>query len=142
MVDRRSKKISLLVFLAAIFVLLVAFTAGWIYRIYTAQTEYSERHTIATVECGRYFFKVYPESVLYENGTLYFEIENTIGASLQTIVVESVSQKKSVDLGDLGLGTVQPVTVDLEVIEWVMVYPMGCAGVNFQNLSFEPRTTT
>jgi hypothetical protein len=31
-----------------------------------------------------------------------------------------------------------PVSVPLEVVGWVMVYPKGCQGVNFKNLSFEP----
>jgi hypothetical protein len=140
MVERRSKKLSVVIFLFAIFILLVAFTAAWIYRMYQEQTAYSESRTLATVECSKYYFDVKPESVLYEDGVLYFEIENTLGAEILSIVVKSMNEAKEVDLGGLGQGTMQPVSLPIEVVEWVLVYPTGCEGVNFQNLSFEPRT--
>jgi hypothetical protein len=141
MADRRSKKLSVLIFLFAIFILLVAVTASWIYRMYRSETEYSERSTLATVECGKYYYKINPDSVLYENKTLYFEIENTLGADIDAIVVESMTEKKEFTLGGLSQGTVYPVSLELDIVEWVLVYPSGCGGVNFQNLSFEPRTT-
>ncbi len=141
MVEQRSRKVSTLIFLFAIFIVLIVFTAGWIYRMYITQTALSESQTLLTIECGRYYFNIKPGSVLYENNTLYFEIENNIGAVINSIVVESVTEKKQVDLGGLEQGLTQPVSLDMEVIEWVMVYPEGCKGANFKNLSFEPRTS-
>jgi len=142
MIERRSRKISTLIFMFAIFIMLVAFTAGWIYRMYSQQTAYSESKTFATVECGKYYYNIKPGSVIYENGTLYFEIENNIGADIGSIVVESMTEKKSIDLGGLSQGLVQPVSLPIEVVEWVLVYPQGCRGANFKNLSFEPRTAS
>jgi flagellar basal body-associated protein FliL len=141
MAEARSKKVSVLIFLFAIFILLAVFTAVWLYNMYKQQTSFSERQTLATVECGRYYFAIDPKSVLYENSTLYFEIENTLGADINAIMVKSATQEKEVALNGLSQGTVMPVSVPLEVAEWVLVYPKGCAGVNFRNITFLPRTT-
>jgi len=138
MVDRRSKKISVLIFLFGIFAILVAVTAGWLYKVYTEQTAYSEQSTLATVECSRYYFKIDPDSVMYENGTLYFEARNTLGADVDVLVLESATDMKEVAVS-LSQGLTIPVSVDIDIVEWVTVYPVGCKGVNFQNLSFEPR---
>ncbi|MBN1544354.1 hypothetical protein JW898_02725 [Candidatus Woesearchaeota archaeon] len=140
MVESRSKKISVLIFLFAIFILLVVVTGSWLYRMYTEQTAYSESRTLATVECSRYYYSIDPGSVLYENGTLYFEISNTLGADISTIVVESTGGQKEVDVSGLGQGATFPVSVRIDVVEWAVVYPSGCKGVNFKNLSFEPNT--
>lgn len=137
MADRRSKKISVLIFLFAIFVLLVVMTGSWIYRVYRDQTAYSEQKTFAAIECGRYYFDIKPETVSYEDGELYFELRNTLGKDIETIVVESSTEQKEVRV-DLSQGTVQPVSLPLEVRGWVLIYPSGCEGVNFRNLSFEP----
>jgi hypothetical protein len=107
--------------------------------MYTEQTAYSERHTLATVECSKYYYTIEPESVLYEEGTLYFEIKNTLGANIESIVVQSATEQTEVNLGFLDQGTTQPVSIPIEVVGWVLVYPSGCEGVNFKNLSFEPR---
>ncbi len=137
MAEARSKKISILIFLFAVFIMLAFFTASWIYRMYTEQTAFSEKKTLATVECGRYYFSILPESILYENGTLYFEVENTMGAEVETFVVQSVNDQKEVYVA-LGQGSVQPVSLAIDVTEWALVYPKGCEGVNFRNISFQP----
>ena len=138
MTERRSNKISVLIFLFAIFILLVVVTASWIYKIYVEQTEYSEERTIATIECGRYYYDIKEETVLYENGTLYFEIGNNLGKDMDDIIVQSSTESKEVSIM-LSRGTVQPVSVQISVEGWVMVYPVGCKGLNFRNISFEHR---
>jgi len=139
MVEARSRKMSTLIFLFAVFILLAIFTGSWMYKMFKDQTAYSEQKTLATVECGRYYFSIRPESVLYENGTLYFEIENTLGADIKMVTVESKAESRELDLGGLSQGTVLPVSVQIGVSEWVLVYPKGCRGVNFRNLTFLPR---
>ena len=136
MVERRSNKISVLIFLFAIFLLLVAVTASWIYKIYNEQTAYSEARTIATIECGRYYYDIKEETVSYDTGTLYFEVGNNLGKDIDSIMVKSRTETKEITI-DLGRGTVQPVSVPIEVSGWVMVYPVGCEGINFRNISFE-----
>lgn len=137
MADGRSKKISVIIFLFAIFILLVGFTGSWLFRMYSEQTAYSESRTLATVECSRYYFTVPPQSVLYENGTLYFEVTNTLGADINTLVIECASESKEIEV-NVGRGITVPVSVPINLVEWALVYPQGCRGVNFKNLSFEP----
>ncbi|MBW2964054.1 hypothetical protein KY363_01215 [Candidatus Woesearchaeota archaeon] len=140
MAEGRSRKVSTLIFLFAIFIMLAVFTGSWIYKMYSQNKAFTEDRTVSTVECSRYYYNIRPETVLYENGTLYFEIENNIGADIGRIIVESSAEKKEVDLGGLSRGIAQPVTVQLDVVGWVLVYPVGCQTTNFKNLSFEPRT--
>jgi len=139
MAEARSRKISILIFLFALFILLSVFTGSWIVKMYKEQTSFSEKKTLKTVECGRYYYTIKSESVIYENGTLYFEIENTLGSDIASIGIESMNDRKEVLLG-LGQGMSLPVSVPIDVAGWVMVYPTGCEGINFRNLSFEPRT--
>ncbi|MBW2996716.1 hypothetical protein KY349_00075 [Candidatus Woesearchaeota archaeon] len=138
MADPRSKKISVLIFLFAIFIMLVVVTAGWIYRMYTEQTAYSEERTLATFECSRYYYVIHPDTVSYVDGTLYFEIENTLGSDIPSIMVESAVETKEVSIG-LTQGIAQPVSLEMVVEDWVLVYPRGCKDVNFKNLTFEPK---
>ena len=136
MVERRSNKISVLIFLFAIFILLVVVTASWIYKIYQEQTAFSEARTIATIECGRYYYDIKEDTVSYDNGTLYFEVGNNLGKDIDKMIVQSSTESKEVDIM-LSRGTVQPVSVPISVAGWVMVYPVGCKGINFRNISFE-----
>jgi hypothetical protein len=134
MAGDRHKKISTLIFLFAIFIMLAVFTGGWIYRMYVQQTAFSEQSTFDTVECGRYYFNIDPESVLYDNRTLYFEIENSIGAAIDSLVIESAAEKKQISIR-LDQGVLQPVTLPIEAEAWVLVYPRGCRSGNFKNIS-------
>ena len=138
MAEARSKRVSLLIFLFAVFILLAVFTGSWIYKMFKEQTAFSEKKTLATIDCGRYYFNIIPESVLYESGVLYFEIENTLGADIKSIVVKSASEEKEVDLGGLGQGAVMPVSMNITLTDWALIYPKGCDGVNFRNISFNP----
>lgn len=137
MVDRKSKKISVIIFLFAIFVLLVAFSASWIYKIYKEQTAFSEQNTLSTVECSKYYYFIDPDAVEYYNGTLSFNIKNTLGREIETIVVESASETKEFNIY-LGQGMTQPVSSDFIIDGWFLVYPKDCRNVNFRNISFEP----
>jgi K+-transporting ATPase A subunit len=135
-IERRSRRISTLIFLFAIFILLAVFTGAWIYRVYKQQTAYSEARTLATVECGKYYFGIDPKTVSYEDGVLYFEIENTLGADIRTIVVQGVDERREVNIS-LVQGMIMPVSLQIAVADWVMVYPEGCEGINFKNISFK-----
>ncbi|NQU79001.1 hypothetical protein HQ545_04495 [Candidatus Woesearchaeota archaeon] len=134
--DRTSRKISLVIFLAVIFILLVLFTAVWVYSMVVEQTAYSSRETLVAVECGRYYFDIPASSVSYNNMTLNFDIKNTIGSIIETIVVESAGEVKDVVIM-LDQRSMQPVTVDIAVVDYVIVYPKGCRGLNFKNISFQ-----
>lgn len=138
MADTRSNKRNVLIFLFSIAILLIVMTASWTFRVYQDQTAFSEQRTLATIECGRYYFDIKPESVSYDNGTLYFEIENTLGKDIDNIVVESSTERQEINIA-LSQGMVQPVSLPIKVTGWVLVYPVGCEDVNFRNLSFEPK---
>lgn len=137
MVHSRSKKISVMIFLLAIFIMLVVMTAGWIYKMYREQTSFTNTRTLATVECGKYYFDIDESTVSYQDGQLYFEIENTLGSKIETILVESGSSKVSVDIG-LSQGAIYPVSIPINISTSLAVYPEGCKEVNFRNISFEP----
>ena len=138
MVTERSKKISTTIFLFAIFVVLAVFTGGWLYNTYTEQIAFSESSSDATVKCGKYYFDVDPDSVYYENKTLHLDIENTFGAELKTIIIDAGEERKEVNVGGIPSGTIYPVSVEISIVESVLVYPSGCETANFKKLTFEP----
>jgi hypothetical protein len=136
MAERQAHKYAVMFFLLAVFILLAAVTAAWLYKVYTEQTTFSEKKTLATVECGRYYFSIDENTVAYHNGTLYFEIENTLGAEIKDIIVESSTETKELNM-TLAQGMIQPVSLPMEFDAWVLVYPRGCEGINFKNITFE-----
>lgn len=136
--EKRSKKISTLIFLFAIFILLAVFLGSWLYRIYLEQTKYSQEQTLSAVDCGRYYFKIPEDMVEYKNGTLTFMIENTIGKEIKQLVVESALETQRKNMTGLISGAMVPVEVDMRFTDWIYVYPKGCRGINFKNISFLP----
>lgn len=138
MVEGRAKKMSVMIFLLAVFIMLVVMTGAWVYKVYSEQTTFTQERTFAAVECGKYYFDIDESTVQYEDGQLFFEFENTLGDKIQTIIVESGLSKVSVDIG-LVPGTTYPVSIPLELSGTSLkVYPEGCGDVNFKNISFEP----
>ena len=124
-------------FLFAVFVLLAVVTGAWLYKVYKEQTSFAETRTMATIDCGKYYFSIDPRTVTYDNGNLYFEIENTVGSKINSIVVDSGAEKKEVNVS-LSSGMIQPVSLSLSMDTWVLVYPKGCYGINYKNLTWEP----
>jgi hypothetical protein len=137
MAESRSRKVSVIIFLFAVFIMLAIFTGGWIYRMYATQTELAEKRTFSAVECGKYYFSLKQDSIVYDNSTVYFEIQNTIGATIDLIVVESGLEKRELNVS-IAQGTTQPVSLNMSVTNWILVYPVGCRETNFRNISFEP----
>jgi uncharacterized protein YpmB len=138
MIERRAKRISVLIFLFAVFIMLVVFSVSWVYKIYKEQTKFTEENTYSTVECSKYYFSINPGTVTYEGTTLSFDIKNTLGDELDTIIVESPYGQKEAKV-QLSQGLSQPVVVDLQIDSWFIVYPKDCRNANFKNVSFEPR---
>ena len=138
MVEGRAKKMSVMIFLMAVFIMLLVMTGAWIYRMYSEQTSFAQARTLAAIECGNYYFDIDETTVTYDGEILYFEIKNTLGGKIETIIVESGPSKVSVDIG-LTSGTTYPVSIPFELYGTsLMIYPEGCEDVNFKNVSFEP----
>ncbi|HII72232.1 TPA: hypothetical protein HA265_05755 [Candidatus Woesearchaeota archaeon] len=136
--ESKSRKMSTLIFMFAIFVLLAAFLGSWLYRIYKEQTTYSQEQTLAAVDCGRFYYQVDSESVSYKDGVLFFLIENTIGKEITSLTLETALETKHFNMTGLTPGAMVPVNQSIRMTTWVWVYPTSCRGINFKNISFQP----
>ena len=139
--EAHSKQTSTLIFLFAIFVLLAFFLGSWLYKIYLQQTEYSKEQTVAAIECGRFYFHIVDNTVSYDNGTLHFEVENTIGEPIRELTIESALETRTLNVSGLIPGAMVPISTDIRITDWVHVYPRYCRGLNWKNLSFLPNTS-
>ena len=136
--EARSRKISTMIFLFAIFMLLAFFLGSWLYRIYLEQTQYSKEKTIAAVECGRFYFLIDENTVSYTNGTLHFAIENTVGTPITQLTVETALETQNLNITGLMSGAMVPVSTKIQITDWAHVYPRYCRGLNWKNLTFMP----
>ncbi len=134
----KSKKFSTMIFLVALFFLLSVLVGAWLYKIFKEQTSYSNDQTLATIDCGRYYFYIPENSVKYQNGTLEFDIENTLGKEIEQLTLRTALEKKTLNMTGLTQGTKVPVKTPIAMTDWVYVYPDACDGVNYKNISFLP----
>jgi hypothetical protein len=125
MPETRAMKISTFIFLLAIFIMLAVFMGGWLYKIYIENTHYSKSKTDEALNCNKYYYKILQDTVSYENGVIRFDVENYIGAEFKTLVVQSETQQKELNI-TIGQETTLPVEVEIEAAERVRVYPLGC----------------
>ncbi|MFC1723308.1 hypothetical protein ACFL0V_04165 [Nanoarchaeota archaeon] len=133
--DGRGKKVSTLIFLFALFMLLAVILGAWLFKIYQEQTKWSDTQTVDAVDCGRYYYQI--GDITYHNGTLSFMFENTVGKPIKEITIESAIEKRSVNMS-LNADEAIPISVPLQLTDWVFVYPSACRGFNFKNISFLP----
>ena len=131
----KSRKISLTIFLLAVFVFLAIFLGGWIYRVYMTETAYSTGESKSAVVCAGYTFDIDKESLVYEDGVLYFETDLGYGDKINLLVVESGVESREVDTTAMSGGVPQPITVDIPLSDEVLVYPEGCRDHNFERFT-------
>lgn len=133
MPETRAMKISTFIFLLAVFIMLAVFMGGWLYKIYAENTNYSKLRTDEALNCNKYYYRIHQNTASYENGVLRFDIENYIGAEFKTLVVQSETQQKELNVTIIQETTL-PVEVEIEASERVRVYPLGCNN-NYKEIS-------
>ena len=95
--EGRAKRISVLIFLFAVFILLAVLIGSWIYSTFTTNVGFSKRTTTSVLQCSEFSFGV--ENVAYdaEQQHLHFVIRNNLGATINAIVIEAVTEERQSD---------------------------------------------
>ena len=122
-----AKNITMQLFLWFLFIVIALFIAFWLYNMHKeyTSTEGVELEEIASLQCGGYMFEI--SDVAYQNNTLSLTIRNTIGDTLDNMVIESDYDSRTEKL-DLGRGRKKNIVLeDFKAAETVAVYPEGCA---------------
>lgn len=119
-----SKKVSILIFLIALFVLLAVLTGSWLYKIYIGHTNFTDKESSHIFECSGRIFKI--SQVAYGDGLLNFTITNTYGEPFDTLIVRSENITKEVELYDLIEGSSQDIGVEIFINGSVDLFSKGC----------------
>lgn len=124
MAERRSRKISMFIFLFALFILLAVITGAYLYKLYSENTASSEKQTRETIDCD-YYFAVSKQSISYIDDKLSFEIKNTYGKEIRTVVIVSGNETKEKSVS-LTRGDSFPLDVSIKASGNFSLYPKGC----------------
>ena len=130
----KHRKISTTLFLLAVFVFLAVFLGGWIYRVYTEQTTYSEGESQSALYCTEYSFDI--EGPAYDQGQLSFEIVLKRGM-FDIMVVESGTEMREIDTSHMVVGSSIPAEVEIPLADEVVFYPEGCKAHNSKSFNIK-----
>lgn len=125
-----SKKITILFFLFALFILAAVLVGTWLVNIYRTGTGFTDSESRSLLECNRYTYEI--SDFEYKDGVLSFTIDNISGLEMDNIVVESGGVKKRLDFPTLLSGNSQELSVELELSSSFRIYPEGCENNNFK----------
>lgn len=130
----QSTKITLYIFLFALFIMLGMVIGIRIYNIYTGSKAATEKTIKSTMGCEFFSFSV--SNILYEQGSLSFDLKTTDDKLLKKIVIVGDNDmKKEIELGRF-LGFEQRVDAgQIEVSDSFGVYPYGCESQNSKRCS-------
>lgn len=125
-----SKKITILFFLFALFILAAVLVGTWLFNIYRTGTGFTDAESRSLLECNRYTYEI--RNFEYKDGVLNFTIENISGLGFDSIIVESNGDIKKLEFSSLLSGSSEDLSVELELRNSFKIYPEGCANNNFK----------
>ncbi|MBD3313397.1 hypothetical protein GF345_03060 [Candidatus Woesearchaeota archaeon] len=132
----QSKKITMYIFLFALFIMLAFFLGTHIYNIYVQGTTSSSETTKGSLECS---FSFSIRMIDYEFPELTFDLRTTDIEALDTIVIEVEDIQTEVPLKEF-FDFQQNIVVDDVVIEdTFLVYPEGCRNYNKKECSVKTK---
>lgn len=128
MQDSKSKKISIFIFLFALFVMLALLTGGYLYKLYIENIEFTDKETNELVNCDNFYFNLVKNTISYNENKLTFEVKNSMGKEINQLIIESNNKTTEKNMS-LAQGDLLFVVVNLEVNNNFSVYPKGCKSV-------------
>ena len=123
-----AKSITMHLFLWFLFIVIALSLAFWLYSV---QKQYMASDSLgngamASLKCGGYMFEI--SDVSYHNNTLSFTIRNTMGETIQSIVIESDYDSRTEQLRALSSGREKKIVLEnFRAGDKFAVYPEGCA---------------
>ena len=132
----QSKKITMYIFLFALFIMLSFFLGTHIYNIYVEGTTSSSETTKGSLECS---FSFFISRINYEFPELTFNLRTTDVEAMDTIVIEVEDIQTKIPLKEF-FDFQQNILVDDVVIEDnFLVYSEGCREYNSKECSIKTK---
>ncbi|MCX6707646.1 MAG: hypothetical protein NT001_05915 [Candidatus Woesearchaeota archaeon] len=128
----QSKKITLYIFLFALFIMLAFFIAVNIYNIYITNKTDSLKTTKGTLECS---FSFSIDSIRYSVPELSFNLHSSDINSLKKLIIDVDGIKTEVVLGEFFDYAQKVVVKDIIIQDSFRVYPDGCEDYNIKECS-------
>jgi len=124
-----SKRISLFIFLFAIFIVLAVIIFVFMYNAYKGATNYSSTTTKTSVECAGYSFRIVGGTILYENGILSFEFDPSLGGAREKNPLIIVIGKEEIETKPVDFTFKQRIKIETAPLEEFQIYPKGCKDI-------------
>jgi hypothetical protein len=133
----QSKKITIYIFLFALFMMLAFFIAVNIYNIYMDSKTSSIKTTKGALECA---FSFSVSDVRYDVTDLSFSLRSSNADTFKKMIIDVAGEKTDVPLGEF-FDFNQKVTVkDMVIPDKFRIYPEGCEEYNIKECSVKDRT--
>jgi len=121
-----SKRVALLVFLFFIFIFLAVIIFVFSYSSYRQTKNYTTETTKTSLECSSYSFRIVGGSISYENSTLSFIIDPTLGgSSVKNSLIITVAGE-DIETQPIDFTFKQKIKLQTEEPGSFEVYPKGC----------------
>jgi hypothetical protein len=125
------KKITITIFLFALFVFLGIFIFLLGYSTTTSSGNYSRQVSKSTIECTGITFDIVGGSMSYENSVLRFTIESFGGGSASRLVVASENETWFTPQLDFRADVDRKIKIEnITIKDKFRIYPEGCDGYN------------
>jgi hypothetical protein len=128
----QSKKITLYIFLFALFIMLAFFIAMNIYNVYVTSKTESLKTTKGALGCS---FSFSLDSVRYNIPDLSFNIYSSDINALKKMVIDAEDVKTEVILGEFFDNKQKVVVKDVVIQDIFRIYPEGCEEFNMKECS-------
>ncbi len=125
----RSKNIALFVFLIFLFIFLAVIIFVFLYSSYTSTANYSVETTRTSVECASYTFRIVGGSLNYENGTLSFVFDPSLGRAREPNALVINTTEGEAETTPIKFTFKQRIRIKIPPVTQFQVYPKGCPDI-------------
>lgn len=126
----KARRITITLFLLAIFLFLVIYIAAWVMDIFesTKITAEGGAEENPVFSCVGLVFDVQEETLSYDGTTLRFSVINKkfSEGSIPKLTIMSGEDRKEIPMKAFLPGKIKDVEVDIELSDMLTVYPTGC----------------
>ncbi len=125
----QSKNTALFVFLVILFIFLAVIIFVFIFSTYQSTSNYTIEATKSSVECASYSFRIVGGSLEYNNNTLSFLFDPSLGGARERNSLVLIINGEEIETPELQFTFRQKIRIETEYPETFQIFPKGCKDI-------------